>query len=46
MLKIVEKEMITNMAEAVASKDSGVVYMLQQRNQDELKLLFDVFKRD
>ena len=28
MLKIVEREMITNMAESVASKDSGVVYML------------------
>jgi len=28
MLKIVEKEMITNMAEQVAAKESGVVYML------------------
>ena len=28
MLKIVEKEMITTMAESVAAKETGVVYML------------------
>ena len=32
MLKIVEKEMITHMAESIASKESGVVYMLSQKN--------------
>ena len=46
MLKIVENEIITKMAEAVSSKDSGCVYMFQQKNLDELKLLYDTFKRD
>ena len=46
MLKIVEMELITKMAEAVRSKDSGCVYMLEQKSLDELKLLYDVFKRD
>ena len=46
MLKIVEMELITKMAEAVSSKDSGCVYMFEQKNLDELKLLYDVFKRD
>jgi len=32
MLRIVENELITKMAESVAAKDSGVVYMLQQKN--------------
>ena len=46
MLKIVEMELITKMAEAVSSKDSGCVYMFEQKNLNELKLLYDVFKRD
>lgn len=46
MLKIVENELITKMAEAVSSKDSGCVYMFQQKNLDELKLLYEIFKRD
>lgn len=45
MLTIVVNEMITNMAESVCAKDTGCVYMFDQRNLDELKLLFDVFKR-
>ena len=46
MLKIVEMELITKMAEAVSSKDSGCVYMFEQKNLNELKLLYDIFKRD
>ena len=46
MLKIVELELITKMAEAVSSKDTGCVYMFQQKNLDELKLLYEIFKRD
>ena len=46
MLKIVENELISKMAEAVASKDTGIVHMLTQKNLEELKLLFEIFKRD
>lgn len=46
MLKIVESEMITKMAEQVAGKDTGCVHMFKQKNLDELKLLFNVFRRD
>ena len=46
MLKIVENELITKMAEAVSSKENGCVYMFQQKHLDELKLLYDIFKRD
>ncbi len=46
MLKIVVLETITNMADAVSSKDTGCVHMFQQKNLDELKLMFDIFKRD
>ena len=46
MLKIVENELITKMAEAVSSKESGCVYMFEQKNLNELKLLYDIFKRD
>ena len=46
MLKIVEMELITKMAEAISSKDSGCVYMFEQKNLNELKLLYDIFKRD
>ena len=38
--------MITKMAEQVASKDTGCVHMFKQKNLDELKLLFNVFRRD
>jgi len=34
------------MAESVTSKDTGCVYMFQQKNLDELKLLYEVFSRD
>lgn len=46
MLRIVENELITKMADSVSAKDSGVVSMLQQKNKEELKLMFDVFRRD
>lgn len=46
MLKIAENELITKMAEAVSSKDTGCVHMFEQKNLQELKLLFEVFKRD
>ena len=46
MLKLVEHELITKMADAVSSKDTGCVFMFKQKNLDELKLLFDTFKRD
>ena len=46
MLKIVEMELITKMAEMVSSKESGCVYMFEQKNLNELKLLYDIFKRD
>ena len=46
MLKIVETELITKMAEVVSSKETGCVYMFQQKNLNELKLMFDVFRRD
>ena len=46
MLQIVEFELISNKAEEISGKDSGVKYMFQQKNHDELKLMFDIFKRD
>ena len=46
MLKLVVTELISNMANEVSSKDTGCIYMFQHRRLDELKLLFDVFKRD
>jgi cullin 1 len=46
LLKIVEDEMITKMADSVSSKDTGCVHMFEQKNLDELKLLFEVFRRD
>ena len=46
MLRIVENELITKLADSVSAKDSGVVSMLQQKNKEELKLMFDVFRRD
>ena len=36
MLTIVEKEMISTMAESVCAKDTGCVYMFEQGNLDEL----------
>lgn len=38
--------MITKMAETVANKDTGCVHMFEQKNLEELKLLFKVFRRD
>ena len=46
MLRIVIEEMVTKMAEQVAAKDTGCVHMFQQKQKDELKLLFEVFKRN
>ena len=46
MLQIVERELVTQMAESVASKDTGCVFMFNQKNLEELKLMFDVFSRD
>jgi len=46
MLKIVEHELITKMAATVAAKDSGCVHMFQQKNLDDLKVLYEVFSRD
>mmetsp|Transcript_18072 Transcript_18072/g.24205 ORF Transcript_18072/g.24205 Transcript_18072/m.24205 type:complete len:80 (-) Transcript_18072:1328-1567(-) len=46
MLSIVESELVTSAAEEICSKESGCVYMFQQKRLDELKLLFRVFKRD
>lgn len=46
MLKIVVLETISKMADSVSSKDTGCVHMFQQKNLDELKLMFDIFKRD
>ena len=34
------------MAETIASKDTGCAYMFKQKNIEELKLLFQVFRRD
>ena len=34
------------MAERVAEKDTGCIYMFKQKNLEELKLMFTVFKRD
>ena len=38
--------MVTKMAEECASKESGIVQMLEQRNKEDLKLLYIVFSRD
>ena len=46
MLKIVVAETISKMADAVSSKDTGCVHMFEQRNLDELKLMYEIFKRD
>ena len=45
MLRIVEGELIANMASEVTAKDTGCIYMFQNRKLEELKLLFEVFKR-
>ena len=46
MLKIVVAETISKMADSVSSKDTGCVHMFEQRNLDELKLMYEIFKRD
>ena len=46
MLKIVEGELISQMAEQVSNKDSGCDYMFKNQRLDELKLMYSVFKRD
>lgn len=46
MLKIVVSELITSMAEQVSCKDTGCLYMFQNRRIDQLKLMYEVFKRD
>ena len=46
MLNIVVNELISKMADEVSSKDTGCIYMFQHKRLEELKLLFDVFKRD
>lgn len=37
---------MTSQAEIVASKDTGCVFMFNQKNLEELKLLYNVFSRD
>ena len=46
MLDIVILEMVTNMGEQAAAKDTGCVHMFEQSQKEELKLLFEVFRRD
>lgn len=46
MLQIVERELVTTQAEAVARKDTGCVFMFNQKNLEELKLLYEIFSRD
>jgi len=45
MLRIVEGELITHKAAEISAKDTGCIYMFVNRRLEELKLLFDVFKR-
>ena len=46
MLNIVVSELITKQANEVSEKDTGCVYMFQNKRLEELKLLFNIFKRD
>ena len=46
MKAIVIEEMVTKRAKEVSEKETGCTHMFEQRNNQELKLLFDVFQRD
>lgn len=46
MLNIVISELITKMAEEVSQKETGCIYMFKNQRLEELKILFEVFKRD
>ena len=46
LLKAVENELITKKAEQVLEKDTGCKYMFQNKILEDLKLLYDCFKRD
>jgi len=46
MIAICIEEMVTKMAVEVANKDTGCTHMFEQKNNNELKLLFEMFERD
>ena len=46
MKAIVIEEMVSKRAQEVSEKETGCTHMFEQRNINELKLLFEVFKRD
>ena len=46
MKAICIEEMVSKRALEVSEKETGCTHMFQQRNNNELKLLFDVFRRD
>lgn len=46
VMALVERELITQQAESVCNKDTGCVYMFENKRLDELKLMFRIFRRD
>ena len=46
MLKLAEKELISELSEQICSKQTGCEYMFEKKRLDDLALLFRVFKRD
>ena len=46
MKAIVIDEMVTKRAKEVFEKETGCMHMFEQRNNQELKLLFEIFQRD
>ena len=46
LIKIVEKQIITNHGEEVVDKQTGCVQMFNQKRLTELSLLYRIFKRD
>ena len=46
LIKTVVMSMITNVARDLVTKESGARRMFEQKNKEELKLLFDLLSRD
>lgn len=46
MLKVVVRELVTNMAETICEKEGGIVTFLKEKQLEKLKLLYEVFKYD
>ena len=46
VIRILARELVSKRAESVIEKESGALYMFQNNRLKELKLMYNVFKRD